>query len=103
MSQDNKQIRVHARLGDLLISAGLVDSRDVVEALQVSKRLRIPLGRVLTAAECITKQMLEDVLQAQKTVRQGLSAELVLQALAIVASEQVSFAEAQSQLNAALD
>jgi hypothetical protein len=99
MSLDIHQVRAHARMGDLLISAGIVDSADVMEALQVSKRLRIPLGRVLTAAECITKHMLEAVLQAQKTVRQGLNSELALQALALVASEQISFAEARSQVN----
>jgi hypothetical protein len=103
MSHDNTQIRVHARIGELLISAGLVDSADVVEALQVSKRLRIPLGRVLTAAECISRHMLDAVLQAQKTVRQGLSSELAIQALALVASEQISFADAQSRLSAATD
>jgi hypothetical protein len=91
------------KLGELIVCAGLVPSADVVEALQVAKKLRIPLGRVLLAAECISKPYLDAALDAQKLVRQGLSSVTASCALALMADENISFSEAREKAVALVD
>ncbi len=88
-----------ARLGDLLIRAGLLDSGDLVEALQVSQRLAAPLGRVLLAADCITPHILDAGLQAQTLVRKGLSLTSATEALKIAAHKSIPFRDARQEVD----
>ena len=87
-----------ARLGDLLIEAGLIHSADLVEALQVSKRLRTPLGRVLIAADCITQDVLDSGLQAQVLVRKGLNLRSAAKALSLAAAKRIPLRQARQEV-----
>ncbi|MBU6453529.1 MAG: hypothetical protein KGS72_17250 [Cyanobacteria bacterium REEB67] len=67
----------HLRVGELLVEAMVVSSAEMTEAIQVSKRLGVPIGRVLTMSGCVREQELEAALQVQQLVRRG---EIPLQA-----------------------
>lgn len=86
------------RVGELLIHAGLVASTDVTEAEQVSKRLQIPLGRVLIVSGCIDEKVLEAALQAQKLVHDdSVTLETASHAIRSVACEGLPFVSALQQ------
>lgn len=59
------------KIGELLVLVGAVSSGDITEAIQVSKRLNVPIGRVLTMSGCIAEEVLEASLQAQPLIRDG--------------------------------
>lgn len=59
------------KIGELLVLVGAVSSGDITEAIQVSKRLNVPIGRVLTMSGCIGEEVLEASLQAQPLIRDG--------------------------------
>jgi hypothetical protein len=61
----------HLRVGELLVEAMVVSSAEMTEAIQVSKRLGVPIGRVLTMSGCVREQELEAALQVQQLVRRG--------------------------------
>jgi hypothetical protein len=92
------------KIGELLVSARLLDTGDVIEAIQVSHRLQIPIGRVLIMAGTVSEQLLQASLQAQIVVNEGLvPLDLAGEALRIVASEQKSLQQAFQQLNIPTD
>jgi len=57
------------RVGELLVEAEIVSSAEMIEAIQVSKRLGVPIGRVLTMSGCVRESVLEAALQVQQLVR----------------------------------
>ncbi|MBS1990840.1 MAG: hypothetical protein JSS86_08165 [Cyanobacteria bacterium SZAS LIN-2] len=57
------------RVGELLVEAGIVSSAEMIEAIQVSKRLGVPIGRVLTMSGCVRESVLEAALQVQQLIR----------------------------------
>lgn len=68
LSDIDKQIKV----GELLVLTGVVSSGDITEAIQVSKRLQMPIGRVLTMSGCVSEEILQATLECQPLVREGL-------------------------------
>lgn len=68
MSDIDRQIKV----GELLVLTGVVSSGDITEAIQVSKRLQMPIGRVLTMSGCVSEEILQATLECQPLVREGL-------------------------------
>lgn len=83
------------KLGELLVKANLVPSGDIVEALTVSRKLRIPMGRVLIAAECINQRILDTALQAQASIKAGLNGGTASDALQLAIEKNISFGEAR--------
>ncbi len=59
------------KLGELLVDAGIVTFGDLTEAIQVSRRLSVPIGRVLLVSGCVTEYLLEAALEAQPLVKDG--------------------------------
>lgn len=59
------------RLGELLVDAGIVSSADLTEAIQVSRRLGVPIGRVLLSSGILSQALLEAALEAQPLVNDG--------------------------------
>jgi hypothetical protein len=59
----------HIRVGELLVEAGIVSSAEMTEAIQVSKRLGVPIGRVLTMSGWVPEPVLEAALQVQQLIR----------------------------------
>lgn len=59
------------RLGELLVDAEIVSSADLTEAIQVSRRLGVPIGRVLLSSGILSQALLEAALEAQPLVNDG--------------------------------
>jgi hypothetical protein len=90
------------KIGELLVSARLLDTSDVIEAIQVSHRLQIPVGRVLIMAGTVSEQLLQAALQAQIVINEGVvSVDVAGDALRIVARDQRTLQQALQQLNVA--
>ena len=47
MSQEKQSTPTAIKIGDLLIRAGAFTSGDLTEAIQIAKRMGVPIGRVL--------------------------------------------------------
>ncbi|CAN5650309.1 hypothetical protein BH10CYA1_BH10CYA1_14830 [soil metagenome] len=88
------------KIGELLVSARLLNTSDVIEAIQVSHRLQIPVGRVLIMAGTVSEQLLQAALQAQIVINEGLvSIDVAGDALCIVARDHKTLQQALQQLN----
>ena len=88
------------KVGELLVKAGFLQPGDVVEAIQVSKRVQIPIGRVLIASGLVSEGFLQTVLQAQLLIRDGLvSSEQAIDAMNLVANLNIPLKEALQKLN----
>lgn len=70
-SPQNLELERKVRLGELLVDAHVVSSADLTEAIQVSKRLGIPIGRVLLESGCVGATVLEAALEGQPLVNKG--------------------------------
>ena len=64
-----KETTVNVKIGELLVDAQIVSSAEMTEAVQVSKRLNVPIGRVLTMSGCVREDVLEASLQVQRLLR----------------------------------
>lgn len=92
------------KIGELLVSSGLLDTNDVIEATQVSHRLQIPIGRVLIMSGAVSEQLLQAALQAQLILKEGMiDLESAANALQIVALDNKNLQQALQQLNVAPD
>ncbi len=67
MSSNQKSVRV----GELLVDAQIISSAEMTEAIQVSKRLGVPIGRVLMMSGSVRHDELAASLQIQPLVREG--------------------------------
>jgi len=86
---------VSIRIGDLLEKAGLVTTGDLTEAVAVSKRLNMPIGRVLIMSGCVTERLLKAAIEAQSMVRDKLvSLDTAVESLGKVSTNNISFQEA---------
>ena len=75
------------RLGELLVDSDVVSSADLTEAIQVSSRLNIPIGRVLLLSGLVSPVTLEAALEAQPLLNdEKESVDDVIQALKEVES-----------------
>lgn len=64
--------RTNVRIGELLISSGLIDADQFAEALQAAKRDRLPLGRVVSEQGCITQHDLRNAVRVQLLCRSAI-------------------------------
>lgn len=96
MPKDSRMVRV----GDMLVAARVVSSAEITEAIQVSKRLNIPIGRVLITSGCVTEKLLHSALDLQSLIRDGeIPLESALKALARIEKSNCSVKEALEILN----
>ncbi len=90
-----KETTVNVKIGELLVDAQIVSSAEMTEAVQVSKRLNVPIGRVLTMSGCVREDVLEASLQVQRLLRDGnLSIEGAYETLKRVHEHRIELAEA---------
>lgn len=83
------------KLGRLLVEATVVSSIDLTEAIQVSKRLGVPIGQVLMVSGCVSEAQLEAALLGQSLISHGTeSVENVIKALRAVKTEGISLYKA---------
>jgi hypothetical protein len=89
-----------AKIGELLVKSGFLQATDIVEAIQVSKRVQIPIGRVLMASGLVTENLLQVTLSAQLLLRDHLvSEEKAAEAIKLAYGEEISLKEALQRLN----
>lgn len=94
--KDNRMVRV----GDMLVAARVVSSAEITEAIQVSKRLNIPIGRVLITSGCVTEKLLHAALDLQSLIRDGeVPLESALKALSRIEKTNCTVKEALEVLN----
>ncbi len=60
------------RIGELLSASGVISTSDLTEAIQVSQRLQVPIGRVLIMSGCVSEEILRVSLDVQSLIRDGL-------------------------------
>lgn len=105
--EDSRKSVKAVKVGELLVGASIVSSAEMTEAIQVSKRLAVPIGRVLTMSGCVREDVLEGALQLQRLIREGtLSVDGGIETLKRVHEDRVELAEAlttESQRMALLD
>ena len=64
--------RTNVRIGELLTSSGLITTQQFAEALQNSKRDRLPLGRVVSELGMITQHDLRNAVRVQLLCRSAI-------------------------------
>lgn len=83
------------KLGRLLVEANVVSSGDLTEAIQVSKRLGVPIGQVLMVSGCVSEQLLEAALLGQSLIGHGTETpENIIAALNSVKTKGISLYKA---------
>lgn len=94
MSSNYKSVRV----GELLVDAQIISSSEMTEAIQVSKRLGVPIGRVLMMSGSVRQDELAGSLQVQPLIREGqIPYDAAISALRRVHQLRVSIADAFAQ------
>jgi hypothetical protein len=98
--QPSHDIEEHIRIGDLLTEAGIVTRGDVVESIQISKRMNLPIGRVLVMSGVLTELLLTAALQVQDLLRENkLTMDQAYQTLQYVHANQSTLDAAMEALD----
>lgn len=53
------------KLGSLIVELGLIDNRDLGQALSIAQETSLPLGRVLVLSDLLSENVLQGVLRCQ--------------------------------------
>lgn len=84
-----------ALIGDLLVRAGLITSRDLINALQIGRENGLPIGNVLCVNGFVSEKELSSALRVQALVRDRLLPEdFGIDALTAIRGENISLEEA---------
>lgn len=57
------------KIGELLIAVGRLTTGDLTEAIQISRRMGVPIGRVLVMSGCVNEALLQQALKLQSLVK----------------------------------
>jgi hypothetical protein len=88
------------KIGELLISVGVLTTGDLTEAIQISRRMGVPIGRVLVMSGCVNEHSLQQTLELQSLIKDGMvDRELGEHALKIVFTEKIDLQESLQRLN----
>jgi hypothetical protein len=83
------------KIGTLLLQAELVQESDLADSVQVAKRMKLPLGRVLIGTGFISDDVLNAALAAQSLIRDKiLDHEIAIKALKAINERGIGFEEA---------
>jgi tetratricopeptide (TPR) repeat protein len=87
------------KLGSLIVELGLIDNRDLGQALSIAQETSLPLGRVLVLSDLLSENVLQGVLRCQSLFKQNLlEADLAKTALKLVSENHVSLDDALFKL-----
>jgi hypothetical protein len=87
------------KIGTLLLQAELVQENDLMDSVQVAKRVKLPLGRVLIGTGFLSDDMLNAALAAQSLIRDKIvSHEAAVKALKATNERGIGFEEALREL-----
>jgi hypothetical protein len=86
------------RLGELLVSAGILRADKLPEALQLSKKTGSPIGRVLVMLACVEQADVDAALHIQRMIRDSqISPDFGVQALHEASGQRKPITEILSQ------
>jgi hypothetical protein len=87
------------RIGELLTAAGILKVEYVSQALQISKKTGMPLGRVLIMSKHLSEKDLSAALKAQELIRDNvLTSEFAVSALQRASKRFLTLEEALAEL-----
>jgi hypothetical protein len=87
------------RIGELLVAANVIKPEVLLESLQVAKKSKTPLGRVLMSIGELTERDVETAIEIQSLIREGvISTEFGVRALNVAVKACVSADEAFKRL-----
>lgn len=87
------------KLGGLIVELGLIDNRDLGQALSIAQETSLPLGRVLVLSEMLSEEVLQGVLRCQSLMKQNLvDLDLARKAMQIMSKDEVSLDDALFKL-----
>ncbi|HEY9714066.1 MAG TPA: hypothetical protein V6C72_11385 [Chroococcales cyanobacterium] len=96
MLLERKKLTNGPLLGEMLVEAGLVKPESLSEALAVSKRAKVPVGRILVMSGCVGEVEIDCAVKTQRLIKEGSQTrESARQLLKIVHISKVPFEEAQ--------
>lgn len=100
MSEDSAPgLGKDVKIGELLTGVGVVTSGDLQEAIQIAKRMNLPIGRVIVMSGVITEQNLQFALEAQSLIRDNfLDMDTAVSALKSCYKKGTSLQEALAEL-----
>ncbi len=91
-------------VGDLLVKSEMVTLSQFADAMPVSLKTGLPVGRVLIASGFLSEGKFKTVLTVQSLIRDHLlSGDTAIEALRLVATEEVELAQALDQLGESCD
>lgn len=86
-------------IGDLLVKSGLIELADLADAIPISTKTGLPVGRVLVGSGFLTDDKLQSALRAQSLIRDNfLTVDMAIKALQALAKTGVSLDDALSNL-----
>lgn len=98
MAEDTSSDKI--KIGELLISVGSLTSGDLTEAIQISKRMGVPIGRVLVMSGCVSEANLQQALKLQSMVKDNIvDLDTGIAALKKVFHEQMELEDALKTFN----
>ncbi|CAN5187683.1 hypothetical protein BH11CYA1_BH11CYA1_29720 [soil metagenome] len=87
------------QLGNLVLQLGLLDNKDLGQAISIAQETSLPLGRVFVLSSLLTEEVLQGTLRCQSLIKQNLvDIKLARQAMDLVKTEQVTIDEALFKL-----
>jgi tetratricopeptide (TPR) repeat protein len=87
------------KLGDLIVELGVMDNRDLGQALSIAKETSLPLGRVLVLSEMLTEEELQGTLRCQSLLKQELvELDMARKAMELVTKDHISLDDALFKL-----
>ena len=88
------------KIGELLIAVGRLTTGDLTEAIQISRRMGVPIGRVLVMSGCVTEALLQQALKLQSLVKdKQVDQETGIAALKLVFNEGMELEAALKTFN----
>lgn len=69
---NNNDNQKDIKIGELLTEVGIVTTGDLTEAIQIAKRMNLPIGRVIVMSGVISEEQLQHAIEAQSLIRDGL-------------------------------
>jgi hypothetical protein len=87
------------RIGELLVAANVIKPEVLLESLQVAKKSKTPLGRVLMSIGELTERDVETAIEIQSLIREGvISTEFGIRALNVAVKACIPLDEAFKRL-----
>ncbi len=84
-----------ARIGDILVRAGVVKAEDIDEAMEISSELGVSIGKTLVMSAYISDLTLQAVVQLQSLMKDGLvSPDQTLKAIKLVHDRSLTLVDA---------